>query len=509
MRAAVYVRVSSDKEGQQDSPLYQKQFFENYVKEKGWEIYKFYEDKKTGTVENRKNYQLMLDDAQAGKFDIILAKELSRLARNQGLSMKLKELLENNSVHLITLDGAIDTLKGDTQMFGLYAWVYEQEVERTSQRIKMTLKTRAKNGKYNGSAPYGYIKIDGKLNIADNETPEIVRRIFREYLGGKGFDAIARGLYNDRIRTPSEVLGKKNASPLWHGSTVRKTLENPHYLGYLDQNREETISAVNKKRKVLTEKEHSIVLGTHEPIISKEDFDSVQSLIDSRRRKTPDDKSKSSRPHLNVNLFTRLIYCEDCGGGFHFKENRHGYICGRYDKHDKHGKKACSAKLVIEDELVDVIKDDLKKLSKNLSNKGLYTNIKERITKNRLRAEKELRVIESKIDNIAKFKSKALEKLIAEEITKSDYDLITGSKGNELNKLKQRKLEILKELDEEIDENLLSKLKASVDEKVRLDSINREVLNRFVDKIVISDNGIVKIYYKFNGSEKVMKELMG
>ena len=57
-----------------------------------------------------------------GVFDIILAKESSRLARNQGLSMRLKELLENNSIHLITMDGAINTLKGETQMFGLYAW---------------------------------------------------------------------------------------------------------------------------------------------------------------------------------------------------------------------------------------------------------------------------------------------------------------------------------------------------------------------------------------------------
>ncbi|MCT4598367.1 MAG: recombinase family protein [Vallitalea sp.] len=143
-----------------------------------------------------------------GKFDILLAKELSRLARNQGLAMKLKQLLENNRIHLITFDNAINTLKGETQMFGLYAWMYEQEVERTSQRIKMTLKTRAKNGKHNGSPPYGYKKEDGKLIVSDDETANIVRRLFREYLSGKGFDAISRGFYNDGIRTPSEVFGK-------------------------------------------------------------------------------------------------------------------------------------------------------------------------------------------------------------------------------------------------------------------------------------------------------------
>ncbi|MCT4593689.1 MAG: recombinase family protein [Anaeromicrobium sp.] len=505
MRVAVYARVSSDKEGQKDSIDYQKKFFDNYVREKGWEIYKYYEDTKTGTVENRKNYQLMLSDAQEGKFDIILAKELSRLARNQGLAMELKKLLENNSIHLITMDGAIDTLKGNTTMFGLYAWVYEQEVQRTSQRIKMTLKTRAKNGKHNGSAPYGYKKEDGKLIVSDDETADIVRRIFRGYLSGKGFDAIARGLYNDGIRTPSEVLGKSNASPLWHGSTVRKILENPHYTGCLDQNREETISAVNKNRIDNPLDKHSIVANTHEPIISKEDFETVKSLIASRRRKT-EDGDKCSRPHQNVNLFTGLIYCDDCGKGYHFKKNRRGYICGQYDKH---GSKACSAKLVIEDELIDIIRKDLKKLSKSLNNKDLLRTLNERISNNKIGIKKELKVLDSKIDKIEKFKSKALEKLINEDITREEYKLITQSKEKELDRLKERQIGIRAELDEEIDEVLLNRLKASIEEKIEFKVINREVLNRFVDKIVVADNGKIEIYYKFNGSEKIMKELMG
>lgn len=505
MRAAVYVRVSTDKPEQKDSLVYQKQYFEHYIKEKGWEVYDFYVDVKTGTVENRDGFKKMLDDAQKGVFDIILAKELSRLARNQGLSMKLKELLENNSVDLITMDGAIDTLDNKTNNFGLYAWIYEQEAQRTSDRVKATLTTRAKNGLYKGSnPPYGYNVKEGKLYIADDETPEIVRRIYREYLEGKGFDAIARGLYNESIKTPSQVANKKNQSPLWHGSTVRLILENPHYTGDLVQGRTETMSVTNKNRKINDESKYIKVLNAHEKIINKEEFKTVQSLIVSRRRKTAD--NKSSRPHINVNLFTGLIYCEDCGSGFHFKRNRRGYICGRYDKH---GKKACSAKLVIEDELIDIIKNDLKKLSGRLGDTEVYSKLKDRLNKNRSRAGKELKAIENKIESIAKFKTNALEKFILEDITKADYDLITSSKDNELNRLIQRKDSVLKEFSEEIDENLLNKLKSEVDEKLGFNNINREVLNRFVDKIIVSNNGIVKIYYKFNGSEKIMKELMG
>jgi hypothetical protein len=102
-----------------------------------------------------------------------------------------------------------------------------------------------------------------------------------------------------------------------------------------------------------------------------------------------------------------------------------------------------------------------------------------------------------------------LEKLINEDITREEYKLITQSKEKELDRLKERQIGIRAELDEEIDEVLLNRLKASTEEKIEFKVINREVLNRFVDKIVVADNGKIEIYYKFNGSERVMKELMG
>ncbi|MCP9021395.1 MULTISPECIES: recombinase family protein [Bacillus] len=60
----------------------------------------------------------MIEDSQDKKFDFILAKELSRLARNGELSYKIKKLCENQGIHIITLDNAINTLTGNTSMFG-------------------------------------------------------------------------------------------------------------------------------------------------------------------------------------------------------------------------------------------------------------------------------------------------------------------------------------------------------------------------------------------------------
>ncbi|MEK5271162.1 recombinase family protein [Aeribacillus sp. FSL K6-8394] len=210
MRCAVYVRVSTDKEEQKDSLKYQQELFYNYIAEKGWDIYKFYIDVESGTTAKREELQKLIEDAQDKKFDIILAKELSRLARNGELSYKIKNLCENQGIHIITLDNAINTLTGNTHMFGLYAWMYEQESQNTSNRVKETLKTRAKNGLFKGSnPPYGYEVRDGKLYIRNDETPNIVRRIFKEYLEGNGRQSIARRLYNEGVPTPAQMLEKQ------------------------------------------------------------------------------------------------------------------------------------------------------------------------------------------------------------------------------------------------------------------------------------------------------------
>lgn len=75
------------------------------------------------TTGKRENLQRLIQDAKTRKFDVILAKELSRLARNGGLSYQIRDIARDNSVHIVTLDNAINTIDGNGEMFGLYAWM--------------------------------------------------------------------------------------------------------------------------------------------------------------------------------------------------------------------------------------------------------------------------------------------------------------------------------------------------------------------------------------------------
>lgn len=289
MRCAIYIRVSTNREEQKTSLINQRDLFERYIQDKGWDIYDFYVDVESGTKAKRESLQKLIEDAKAKKFDVILAKELSRLARNGELSYQIKNIAENNKVHIITLDNAINTLDGNTSMFGMYAWLYEQESQRISSRMKSAFKTKAQNGCYKGSfAPYGYyLKDDRKLYVRQDNTPNIVKRIFKDYFSGKGFDRIARELYEEGIPTPGQVAGKSDATDKWHGSSVRLILENPNYTGDLVQGRSETISVTTNRRNKKEIEDYIITTNSHEAIITKTDFEAVQQLIKSRKKIRP------------------------------------------------------------------------------------------------------------------------------------------------------------------------------------------------------------------------------
>ncbi|WCK55147.1 recombinase family protein [Aneurinibacillus sp. Ricciae_BoGa-3] len=167
----------------------------------------------------------------------------------------------------------------------------------------------------------------------------MIRGIFRDNVSGKGFDRIARELYEGGFPTPGQVAGKKNATDKWHVSTIIIILENPHYTGDLVQGRSTTRSVTNKNRDQVDIEKLIIVPNTHEAIISKSDFEAVQQLMNSRKR---------TRPQAEMHLFTNTAYCADCGRGMHFKKNRKGYMCGNYNKH---GLKAYSDHLIREADL--------------------------------------------------------------------------------------------------------------------------------------------------------------
>lgn len=489
MRCAVYIRVSTEKEEQKASLANQRDLFIKYISDNNWDIHEFYVDVESGTTAKREELQRLIQDARDKKFDIILAKELSRLARNGELSYQIRNIAQSNKIDIITLDNAINTIKGDSNMFGLYAWMYEQESQRISERVKYALKSRAEKGLFKGSIPpYGYKLENGKLHIKADETPNIVKRIFREYLSGKGFDRIAMELYEEDIPTPAQVAGKSNAGDKWHGSSVRGILENAHYIGNLVQGRTNTISVTCKTRNKRLPTDYTVVENTHEAIISYEDFQTVQQLIKSR---------KKIRPQQQIHLFTNILFCEDCGHGMHFKKNRRGYVCGNYNKH---GQKACSDHIVREDELSNTILTDLKYLMSNLKNEKFLATLENMINKQKKKIEKDLKACIKEIETLNSKKSKAISLLIDESITKDDYDKYVFELNEKISKLEITKYQNESTINQKFDSSIIENLKNLKDSVLDLKELTPDILNRFIERIEIKSDGTPKIHYRFSES---------
>ncbi|WP_096187054.1 recombinase family protein [Evansella halocellulosilytica] len=487
MRCAVYIRVSTDKEEQKASLKYQQDLFYRYIEEKGWDIYEFYVDVQTGTTAKRKNLQKMIDDAQDKRFDIILAKELSRLARNGELSYKIKNLCENQGIHIITLDNAINTLDGNTNMFGLYAWMYEQESQNTSNRVKETLRTRANKGLFKGSiAPYGYEVKDGKLSIKDDDTPEVVRRIFNEYLNGSGRQSIARRLYNDDIPTPAESAGKKNAGDKWNDSTIKLILSNPHYAGDLVQGRTTTVSVTSKKRKQIEPDDQIIQKDAHEAIIPRDIFNAVQNQMKIRTKYITAPKK---------HLFTNILYCNDCGKALWYRSNRKGYICGNYARH---GSKACTHHAVKEKVLKNTILSDINTLVNKIDKEHYIKQLEVKSKKSKVSIQKQINKVTKQIEILRNRKRKFVNMLADELITHEDYRDNVEANNIEINDLVMKQSKLVSSIDKEQLVDNIDKLKQELLHFLNFDELTSDILHRLINRIDVKEDGTIRIHYRFS-----------
>jgi site-specific DNA recombinase len=485
LRCVIYARVSTQMDSQKTSIDNQIDLFRRYAFDKGWQIVETYTDKQSGTKSNRPGLKRMIEDGKAGKYDVILAKELSRLARNGKLSYDLRDTCQQNNIDIVCLDNSINTISGDVGNFGLFAWLYENESASTSRRNKAARLSKARNGFFIGSVPpYGYSINKGKLEIREDNTPEIVRRIYTEYLQGKGMDSIARDLTAESVQTPSQAARKSNASPLWHASTIKKILNNQHYCGDLVQNKTETISVTTNKRKV--PEKATIIEATHEPIISKETFQSVKKMLQTRTRTTTAPKK---------HLFTNVLYCESCQKGMWYKTNQKGYRCGG---NIKHGDTFCLNRIVIrEQELKQIILEDIQELIKSISDEEIMISLKARLDHRKVSITKELAKVENNVSRLHSRKKDYLDMYADNLLTREELLAYREQLDKELIEVDKSKTELQEKLKECESESYAMDLGKKLEGISALGDLTPQVLHSLVSKVTCSLEGNLSIHYNF------------
>ncbi|SDD27576.1 Site-specific DNA recombinase [Paenibacillus sp. UNCCL117] len=327
-KKAAYVRVSTLKETQQDSPEHQESMIRSHASRMEMEIDHVYEDRDSATsMMSRDDVMRMIADAKRGEIDTLFFASLSRFSRDALDAISLKRTLVNAlKVRVISIEDGYDSaLKDDELLFGIKSVVNQDQSGAISVSSRRGINESAEAGNFTGSiAPYGYKKvlvpgegINGKprksLEIVP-EKAEIVRMIFELASEGMGAKSITKYLNGENpagVQYPSYFGGPFGLT------SVQNILKNENYTGYTvfgkftNEVAYNDLSNLMDRRKKLVKKPESewkrTKFQTHEAIISKELFDKVKGA-----RLQQGGNTRGGRRNF-VNVFAKLIFCESCG----------------------------------------------------------------------------------------------------------------------------------------------------------------------------------------------------
>lgn len=321
----------------------------------------------TGTNFQRPGFQRMLGDIQAGTINCVIVKDLSRFGRDYiDMGYYLERLFPTLGVRFIAVNDCVDSLSGPYDMLlplkNIFNTQYAKDI---SSKIRSSFRTKQRRGEFVGAfASYGYLKEPENRNhlIPDPVAAEVVRRIFQMAASGIGQVRIAKQLNEERTPCPSEykrLMGERytNGQKLettcyWTYATIHRMLRNEIYLGNMVANRYER-PAMHGKAKKADETDWIVVNGTHEPLISRELWDTVQAQIANNAR--------SVDFTGNVSLFSGFLFCGDCGRAM-CKTSRSGrisYTCGSYHRY---GASVCSSHYIRQDVLESIVLSDLNRV---------------------------------------------------------------------------------------------------------------------------------------------------
>ncbi|MGG3798944.1 recombinase family protein [Metabacillus fastidiosus] len=293
IKAAIYIRVSTQDQIENYSIEVQKERLEAYCKAKNWDIYNIYIDGGySGATLDRPDLKRLLKDLK--NIDAIVVYKLDRLSRSQKDTLELiEEHFLKNDVDFVSITETLDTSTPfGKAMIGILSVFAQLERETIAERMRMGHIKRAENGLRGMGGDYdpaGYKRENGFLVINEEEANHI----------RKAFD-----LYETHhsITQVQERL-KEEGFPVWRFRRYRDILSNHLYVGY--------VSFAGKLYK-----------GQHDAIIKKEQFECVQSLL-GRHKGHNSHKAKNS-------LLSGLVRCEHCG------EPYVAYSTGISEKNKKH-----------------------------------------------------------------------------------------------------------------------------------------------------------------------------
>ena len=315
-RVAAYCRVSTDQEEQLSSYEAQVNYYTNYIENHpDYECAGIYADEGiSGTsTKKREQFNRMIEDCKAGKIDMIITKSISRFARNTLDCLNFVRLLKDLGIGVMFEKENIFTLdsKGEV-LLSILSSLAQDESRSISENSTWGIRRRFEQGRLfiNTTKFLGYDK-DKNGNLVINEKQaKIVRRIYKEFLDGKGANRIARDLEKDRV---PNWRGKAK----WYENSIRGILTNEKYKGDALLQKTYTVDFLSKKRSDNNgQVPQYYVEDSHPAIIDKEMWEAVQLEMERRRNYALQYGIQKLEYATTDNPFAGRVICGSCGQVF-------------------------------------------------------------------------------------------------------------------------------------------------------------------------------------------------
>jgi site-specific DNA recombinase len=315
LRAAAYIRVSSEEQLDGHSLDAQRRAVEAACAERGWSIIAWYADEgvsaHTDDIGKRPAFHRMVEDAKRHHFDAVVVHKLDRFARSVVVALSTFKLLNDLGISFLSLSeqGMDFTTPMGKVMFGMLALLAEYYSENLGLEIKKGKAERKAKGLHNGLVPFGYRSADGSVAEPDPDTQDGVVLAFEMAAESKSLREIAQALNLRGYRTAGNM--RRSA---FTKDTVRDMLANRFYLGQLPEFEPGTRRRVREWRD-----------GQHLALIAPTVFEAAGQAM--RNRATA---AKADRRNARVYSLSGLLRCVHCSERMrvlHNKDGRVRYYC--------------------------------------------------------------------------------------------------------------------------------------------------------------------------------------
>ena len=320
-RAVFYGRVSTEHEAQLSALENQMQWYDDQLRyHPNWILVDRYIDEGiTGTqAKKRPAFLQMLEDARAGKFDLIVTREVCRFARNTVDTLVTTRELKNIGVEVYFVEDNIWTMDGDGELrLTIMATLAQEESRKVSERVRAGQQVSREKGTLYGSGNIlGYDRV-GNTYVINEDQAETVRMIFDMYLH--------EGIGTGKIAQRLTEMGRLNASGLnkWSHGVISRILNNQTYMGVIAYGKSYSNNYLEQKRINNRDKTTYIcVEGNFPAIISQEDWYKVQQIKSGRMMDSFNPQTGKKVRHSvqeNRDLWGSRLRCS-CGCSF--RKNR-------------------------------------------------------------------------------------------------------------------------------------------------------------------------------------------